>query len=463
MTVLDSFYFLFKSNAKDAASDVEKLDAQIVKTGHSTRKAFLEEQKQQAELKKQRLDATQNLRDQTKVTETLGDSLLSLGLKALTAYASFETIKTLAKDTQDFNLGLQRTSALTGQNAEQIEAWDKAFQNLGADQGSFKNWYTGYSQFLQSTHRDTKTILPDIMHLRDELRKLPDDQARFEFQNVARAYHLTPDLYQPLVSGELDKEIAKQQGYIKSTPKSEDHAKALDASQESLKTSIIGLFTATTDTVTQGRTANNNLWAAIFAGQFKRAFQIWRHTGQSVDGTVPNEASIVPVIPSASTSSQNVLPLISKYESSNRNVLNATGPGGSQESTASGYYQITNGTWRDFAPQAGVSLSQYPTAITAPRELQEKVAALIYETRGIQPWSANTDLLAAVAANRVNEADKNPLNSAPSGGGGNSISIGNININTQAKDADSIAQDIEDSLKRHFSATISNWDDGVAK
>lgn len=71
---------------------------------------------------------------------------------------------------------------------------------------------------------------------------------------------------------------------------------------------------------------------------------------------------------------------ISHFES-NGNVA-ATNP----TSTASGAYQITNGTWRQFAPQTGVSLSQYPTASSAPLNVQTQVAYQIPLAR----WNADS-------------------------------------------------------------------------
>lgn len=96
-------------------------------------------------------------------------------------------------------------------------------------------------------------------------------------------------------------------------------------------------------------------------------------------------------------SSDQALPLISQYESGNANVLNQTGPGGTPASTASGYYQITNPTWAQYAPQAGVDLSQYPTAISAPQSVQTQVASTIFNQQGFGPWSSNTKLMSAVS------------------------------------------------------------------
>lgn len=53
---------------------------------------------------------------------------------------------------------------------------------------------------------------------------------------------------------------------------------------------------------------------------------------------------------------------------------------------AEGWYQITTGTWNEFAPQAGVSLSQYPTPNDAPQGVQELVASVIPLDR----WAPST-------------------------------------------------------------------------
>src|SRR4051812_1099708 len=83
------------------------------------------------------------------------------------------------------------------------------------------------------------------------------------------------------------------------------------------------------------------------------------------------------------------LDIIEQAESKGKNVPNYKfGPG----FTAQGYYQITNPTWRDHAAAAGVDLSRYPTAMTAPRDVQRAVAADIFKKRGFQPWVAVSHL-----------------------------------------------------------------------
>ena len=99
------------------------------------------------------------------------------------------------------------------------------------------------------------------------------------------------------------------------------------------------------------------------------------------------------------------LDLIEKYESGGRNIMQGVVPPGggynpsvgrvTGPSTAQGYYQITNSTWRDTAPQAGVDLQQYPTAMSAPKEVQKAVAQELLDTRGTSPWAPYNPTLRA--------------------------------------------------------------------
>jgi len=95
---------------------------------------------------------------------------------------------------------------------------------------------------------------------------------------------------------------------------------------------------------------------------------------------------------------QNYLDLISLYESNNRNVVNYKfGP----RYTAQGYYQITNTNWNSYAPLVGIDTSVYPNAMSAPQDMQAKVAAyLLTQTPGgISNWANyNPQLAAALSA-----------------------------------------------------------------
>lgn len=143
---------------------------------------------------------------------------------------------------------------------------------------------------------------------------------------------------------------------------------------------------------------------------------------------------------SGSLSASQALPLISQYESGNQNVLTAIQPAGGGN-TASGYYQITNPTWQQYAPQAGVDLSQYPTAMSAPQSVQTSVAATIYNQRGLQPWSSNSNLMAAVSATDPTTVD--PLAGLD---GGLAVPAGNALSNALGATATAAAGSLLDPL-----------------
>lgn len=65
-------------------------------------------------------------------------------------------------------------------------------------------------------------------------------------------------------------------------------------------------------------------------------------------------------------------------ESGNRNIMNRVDPA---HSTAQGFFQITNGTWKD---NGGRKFA--PTAMGASFAEQKLVANTIFARRGLAPW-----------------------------------------------------------------------------
>ena len=107
---------------------------------------------------------------------------------------------------------------------------------------------------------------------------------------------------------------------------------------------------------------------------------------------------------------QNALDAIMKYESAGKNVHQNVVPAGggfnpstgtvTGPSSASGYFQMINPTWRSAAKLAGVDTSQYPTAMSAPYEAQRKVAAALFAKEGFAPWAPYNAALRSHIAKR---------------------------------------------------------------
>lgn len=69
--------------------------------------------------------------------------------------------------------------------------------------------------------------------------------------------------------------------------------------------------------------------------------------------------------------------------------------------TASGLYQFTNTTWRNYAGQIGVDTNQYPSAASAPSSVQDAVFQQAVTKNGLADWTCpgcNPALTSALAA-----------------------------------------------------------------
>ena len=77
---------------------------------------------------------------------------------------------------------------------------------------------------------------------------------------------------------------------------------------------------------------------------------------------------------------------LASIESGDKNIVSGTdkdsqgrtlAQGGNASEISQGNFQIQTATWRDFAKQAGVDVNQYPNAMSAPRDVQARVASVI--------------------------------------------------------------------------------------
>jgi hypothetical protein len=69
---------------------------------------------------------------------------------------------------------------------------------------------------------------------------------------------------------------------------------------------------------------------------------------------------------------------VANIESNNRNIKQGVVDVNTRKGTpAGGYFQIIDPTWRRYAAAAGVDVNKYPTAMSAPRDVQAQVAAQI--------------------------------------------------------------------------------------
>lgn len=103
----------------------------------------------------------------------------------------------------------------------------------------------------------------------------------------------------------------------------------------------------------------------------------------------------------------------------------AWGGSSTSGSSASGLYGFLTGTWQTYAPQAGVDISQYPYAYTAPASVQTQVAAITPISNWTCPGCNST--ASALAQNPSN------VLSSPSGNIQSDFGLGDPNL-TQLND-----------------------------
>lgn len=98
---------------------------------------------------------------------------------------------------------------------------------------------------------------------------------------------------------------------------------------------------------------------------------------------VPYVAPVTPLKPPLET--------IEHYESGGKNLPNYRYD---KTHTASGFWQITDTNWKNYGPQLGIDVEKYPTAMSAPRDDQQKVAQKMYDEQGYKPWAPYNPALA---------------------------------------------------------------------
>jgi hypothetical protein len=487
MSVLESFFIQFKTDANAARADIQQLDAQISKLADKNKKLDEGETKRLKELKTLRQEQIQHLKATNEQTDSLAASFVKMGVAAAATLFTLDKLKDGLIGAVNYNAAVEKSAKLTGINARELATLNSAVAAAGGNPGSSE-----YLDFITKLNQQYAGlgINDRVKRVNGDLRKTADIIAEMNARNpgsgqsFAALQGIPQDLYFLLEHGgaKYDELIAKASKFNNTT---EQTAKAgFEINQEwqyvidefrsgfndmiplaKFLADVFLVFAGAVRSLADGlgglfrfAQAGVQLLSGNTHGAVKSSNKGWSDLADMADnwsninqhfGAKGAPAAVV----AAGNNSSSILPLISQYESSNRNVLNASGPGGTPASTASGYYQITNGTWRDIAPQAGVSLAQYPTAMSAPQDVQTKVASLLYQQRGIAPWASDTRLLAAIGQGSLAQADSAGALTTY-GGNSKSLSVGSVTVNTQATNAAGVANDFHSELANVYSHTL---------
>jgi hypothetical protein len=184
MTVLDTFYLLFKTDAKGTQADVAALDKQISALAAKGKSRSEDEVKELKELRKQRSEALRDIKDQTDATDKLGNSFVKMvenGAQAATSFLALGAIKAGVLNATQLNSSLEIQGKLLGQNITQMRAYDAAFQAAGSPAGTFLSVYQAAFQQQAAAGLaipDPKTFLDRI---RAGAKQYPTQQGKEQY------------------------------------------------------------------------------------------------------------------------------------------------------------------------------------------------------------------------------------------------------------------------------------------
>lgn len=486
--IIEEFFLLFKSDATDLKRGLndaqQRLDEFAKKAGKAPDPVAEGFKKAQVEVKnyeKQVKDAEEANR---KLSNAFSD-LTVAGLQAIGLFAGFEGFKKGLEDAFDYNLALDKSAKLTGENAHQLAVWDSVFEKFTDNKGEFTDWFQQYASVVQRAGGDTKQIIPNLLEFAQSLRDLPLDQARQRFQQYKDVFHLPDDFFLPLREGKIDLEnIAKAQEPLitvseKSTQAARDFEKAWQKSGDTIR----GVFTDMLTPIEEVFTAILNFlntpikipdWLIPFIPSYflrpitapiapSTAFQT--NAAPQTSGNAPlgirsnNPGNVQPGGVEARFGS-----LQEGVNAEDRNLQNYAGKGVNTLSGIAARWPDRAGA-ADWLKTVSTSSGYSPNQPLDMNDPQVR-AKILNGINRAENGAAYGNLISS-AQDQIAAADQNPLNAGGAAGNNskttNTVQIQNLTVNTQATDATGIAGAINDKLNEQFRLTVGNYDDGVMR
>jgi len=216
-----TFYLMFKNNAKETEKDVVKLG----ETTKKTKKEIKDTKDETNQLGRAFTDAVEN------------------GGRALAAYVSFNAMKNGIVNTQQFNRELTINSKLWGQNANEIAAWGAAVKQAGGSEQGLFSWYQGVRQQNAALGRSAKPIGQIMEHIAGQVKGMDPANA----QRIFAMYGLSDPGAQALLMGSAEdrkRAITEMEQLTKNTQDGAAASQEFGTSWDKLTTSLTKFWTA---------------------------------------------------------------------------------------------------------------------------------------------------------------------------------------------------------------------------
>ena len=226
MTIVDTFYLLFRTDSTGTKKDIADLEKQIDSLTLKGKKRTDAEDVALKNATKRHKELTSELKEQTKQTDQLGDSFaktIESGVAALTGFATFSGLKSGILDAQQFNRELAIQSKISGQNATELKAYGAAYESAGGSAEGFLNLIKSATAIAAQAGRPLRNIRELFDYIRADIRGLPLEQAQLKLQTQ---YGLPVESLAFFEQSDKDYRNAIRQGHELAQATAEDTQKA---------------------------------------------------------------------------------------------------------------------------------------------------------------------------------------------------------------------------------------------
>ncbi len=497
MSILDTFFILFQSSAKEVKKDTQEAGKAV--------------------------DALEkHISDSDKATSQLGDSfkkMITAGVSALGAFATFNSLKNGVLQAATANADLERQSRLTGESAASLAAWDAAVVQAGGRAGEFTGWLADMNRQFVNMGMGNRTgaILQNLRSLSEAWRNaglsmadmLAQGQKAGISENIVLLMAQGPEKMDAIIQkyremNGLSEESAKdarsltnelqrvkaigQNAFSSLAEPAELLAKTLHglvdvlasaangfmmiyhvfepekfkqdvARQQGVNRDFMGLFRGNGATAESASGAGSNM-------EESRAFWLSKgFTPAQVAGLLANEKKESSFRADAVGDNGAARGIFQWHADRRAAILSALGI---DVNSATHAQQLQAAYWEmqqrgddmrvrgaSSASEAGATFSRWferPAGGDYEAALRGQMAEQIHA-------QMLSDMMGA-AKSSINVADQAQI-SARGAAPSNTVNIGAITINSQATDARGIAAEIHDEIKGQYRNVIGNWDDGV--
>jgi len=403
MSLFDSFFITFKSNAKDVQKDIE--------SAKKTTDQFQDK-----------------LNESDKSASKLAESFLNLTTAAIGAAASYFTFDAL-KDgilgAAKYNAELEKMNRLTGLSAEELAKWDAAVVHAGGSAGTFIQWITQYAAQLQEMGQGDKiaNITDDLMKLADVMQKMSTSDALA----LGAKLGIPPEVVLIMKDGSAAlTELLRKQAELNTVSKeSTQIAREFESSYSDAVNAVKGATTAMGDAVLPTMTKILKFFTEIVKFLTVLPTYLGNNMRELFDF---------------------ILPL--------KDGKKRAGGGDAPAPPAAPGAPIDT--------PAGILIS--PDGVEGGKEKAKPSLKKQGAAPGGSMFAETDANMLSKAKSDIAQADASPLNSASTHITDNrTVNVGNVTIQTQATDSDEIARSFSDQLKDMLRGAMVNHDDGVEK